>query len=98
ANGRRPVIRLLDWHTNQPDSLGVFGPDEARAADAATTVPQRPPRVVFDGLLITGRGVEITGHLSQVLIRHCTLVPGWSLDNKCNDEREREASMVLTDT
>jgi hypothetical protein len=88
----------LDWHTNQPDSLGIFGPEASSAADASTGEPQRPPRVVFDGLLITGRGVEITGHLSQVLIRHCTLVPGWSLDNKCNAESETEASLVLTDT
>ena len=25
ANGRRPVIRLLDWQTSQPDALTVFG-------------------------------------------------------------------------
>lgn len=103
ANGRRPVIRLLDWHTNQPDSLGVFGPEirdaaESLAEESAAVAPPRPPRVVFDGLLITGRGVEITGHLSQVLIRHCTLVPGWALDNKCNPESETEPSLLLTDT
>lgn len=121
ANGRRPVIRLLDWYTNRPDSLGIFGPDDLRvegdengssdyaAAQSPTLesqrpqsseldVPQRAPRIILDGLLITGRGVEVTGSLSQILIRHCTLVPGWALDNKCNPESETEPSLMLTDT
>lgn len=119
ANGRRPVIRLLDWSTNRPDSLGIFGPTEFQAEndepengypsdypadkpphqESSEPAPSpRAPRLILDGLLITGRGVEISGHLSQVLIRHCTLVPGWALDNKCNPESETEASLLLTDT
>jgi hypothetical protein len=119
ANGRRPVIRLLDWYTNRPDSLGIFGPpaiqaengeqeneypseyppDQASHQEApGAAPPPRAPRLILDGLLVTGRGVEISGHLSQVLIRHCTLVPGWALDNKCNPESETEPSLLLTDT
>lgn len=134
ANGRRPVFRLLDWLTSQPDSLGIFGPAEAQVEDdeqengfpsdypadksqvgSDEESPQlvdllphrepsepapspRAPRLILDGLLITGRGVEISGQLSQVLIRHCTLVPGWALDNKCNPESETEPSLLLTDT
>lgn len=134
ANGRRPVIRLLDFYTNRPDSLGIVGPAQSQADDgeqrdgspsghlsdksegnSTETLSQtlishpqmesseppphpRAPRLTLNGLLITGRGVEISGNLSQVLIRHCTLVPGWSLDNKCNPESETEPSLLLTDT
>lgn len=119
ANGRRPVIRLLDWYTNRPDSLGIFGPAEVQTeidepetgypsdypADQPShqespepATPPRAPRLILNGLLITGRGVEISGRLSQVLIRHCTLVPGWAIDNNCNPESETEPSLLLTDT
>ena len=68
ANGKRPIIRLLDWKLNQPDSLKVEG--RGKSGD--------PGRLTLDGLLITGRGVTVTGDLTEVKIRHCTLVPGWS--------------------
>jgi hypothetical protein len=60
--------------------------------------PLKPPRLVLDGLLITGRSVQVTGELSEVIIRHCTLVPGWSIDTHCHPENETEASLELTDT
>jgi hypothetical protein len=53
---------------------------------------------VLDGLLITGRSVQVTGEFREVVIRHCTLVPGWSLDNHCRPENETEPSIELTDT
>ena len=62
ANGKRPVIRLLDWHTERPDALTVAG--------------ERGSRVTLDGLLISGRSVVIEGEISLATIRHCTLVPG----------------------
>jgi hypothetical protein len=33
ADGARPVIRLLDWYTNRPDSLGIYGPEPARPTE-----------------------------------------------------------------
>ena len=60
--------------------------------------PLKPPRLVFDGLLITGRSVQITGELAEVVIRHCTLVPGWAIDTHCRPENENEPSLELTDT
>jgi len=91
AEGARPVLRLLDWYTNRPDALQIRGvhEDESRAA---------PPRVVLDGLLITGRGVSVIGRLGSVVLRHCTLVPGWALEHHCQPTQPEEPSLVLEDT
>lgn len=35
--------------------------------------------VVLDGLLLTGAGIRVTGPLRHLTLRHCTLVPGISL-------------------
>ncbi|MGB7923287.1 MAG: hypothetical protein WCF57_08585 [Pyrinomonadaceae bacterium] len=113
ANRTRPVIRLLDWYTNRPDSLGIGGQssldldqtDEALddqggqdEAGSEQREPTLPPRLTLDGLLIAGRSIHIYGNLAEVLIRHCTLVPGWSLDRHCNPENEIEPSIELMDT
>jgi hypothetical protein len=84
ANRRRPVIRLLDWQTGKPDSIYVHGAPGGR--------------LTLDGLLITGRGVEIENELEEVNIRHTTLVPGWSLYPSCEPVRPTESSLDMTDT
>jgi hypothetical protein len=81
ANGARPVIRLLDWQTDAPDALSVDGASGSR--------------FTLDGLLISGRGVSIEGEISQVKIRHCTLVPGWTIDSECEPHRPAEPSLEL---
>jgi len=81
ANRKRPVIRLLDWQTSQPDSLTVTG--EAGAW------------FTLDGLLITGRGVQVEGEIAGVAIRHSTLVPGWGLNCDCEPKRPSEPSLEL---
>jgi hypothetical protein len=94
ANAKRPVIRMLDWQTDLPDSLSVF-------MHART-------RFTLDGLMITGRSVHIYGPKperpdeprapicgSEVVIRHCTLVPGWGIDCDCEPDRPAEASLEL---
>jgi hypothetical protein len=81
ANARRPLIRLLDWHADAPDSLTIEG--------------ERGSRVTLDGLLISGRSVSIEGEISQVKIRHCTLVPGWTIDRHGNPSRPSEPSLEL---
>jgi hypothetical protein len=96
ANGTRPVIRLLDWQTDLPNSLSVT------MAHAS--------RFTMDGLLITGRAVQITGPGSEppqdpnlpecaaeIVIRHCTLVPGWGLDCDCQPKRPAEPSLEFYD-
>ncbi|MBN3925392.1 hypothetical protein [Nostoc sp. NMS4] len=89
ANHKRPVIRILDWRTSLGDALNV-------------TV-ESGSCFVLDGLLITGRGVHIEGNLTDsivqkpvaIIIRHSTLVPGWSLHCDCEPRRSSEPSLEL---
>ncbi|MBO0861313.1 MAG: hypothetical protein J2P21_23055, partial [Chloracidobacterium sp.] len=82
ANGRRPVIRLLDWHTESPDALNVVG--------------ARGSRFTLDGLLVTGRSLSVEGEIAEVVIRHSTLTPGWTLGADCDPQRPSEPSMELS--
>jgi hypothetical protein len=93
AERTRPVLRLLDVRASQPDALSVSG----RAGS----------RVLLDGLLIVGRGIEVRGpdeesaaggDLCELLIRHCTLVPGWALHCDCDPKRPGEPSVTLDGT
>ncbi|WP_322770062.1 hypothetical protein [Frankia sp. Cr1] len=108
AQGRRPVLRLLNWYGNRPDSLRVRGPAdhpeseaEAEAELAPASAPaldrgDQPPRLVLDGLLVSGRGILVSGTVEEVVVRHCTLVPGWSLGHDCEPEVGTEPSIELT--
>lgn len=91
AEGTRPVIRLLDWYSNRPDALNI------RAVDA-DCAPHERPRVVLDGLLVAGRGINVTGPMGAVVVRHSTLVPGWSLEPECEPHSPDEPSIVLERT
>jgi len=103
ANGKRPVLRMVDWQTDLPDAL--------------TVTMGAGSRFTLDGLLVTGRPVQITGPDraaatsdstappggsaappicgSEVIIRHCTLVPGWGIDCNCTPNRASEPSLEL---
>lgn len=83
ADRRRPVLRLLDWQTGAPDALSVRG-----AAGS---------RLTLDGLLVTGRGIEVQGEVACLWLRHSTLVPGWGIDCDCEPRRPAEPSLTLTD-
>ncbi|AJT64935.1 hypothetical protein T261_3265 [Streptomyces lydicus] len=91
AEGTRPVIRLLDWYSNRPDALNI------RAREAHCPSGERP-RMVLDGLLVTGRGLNVTGPMGSLVLRHCTLVPGWSLEPECAPHSPEEPSLVLDRT
>jgi hypothetical protein len=97
ANHKRPVIRLLDWQTDLPDSLSV--------------VLASGSHFTLDGLLVTGRGIQVRGITNEdnqppqvqngsagVTIRHSTLVPGWSLKGDCVPNRPSEPSLELINT
>jgi len=92
SNGVRPVIRMLDWQMDLPDAL--------------TVTMCRESRFTLDGLLLTGRGMHVHGPKrekpddprdpicgAEVVIRHCTLVPGWELACDCEPAREGEPSL-----
>jgi hypothetical protein len=96
ANGKRPVIRLLDYQAETTDSLHV--------------TLQEGSRFSLDGLLIVGRGVQIQREIQDFLsstntpttttpvkvsIRHSTFIPGWSLHCNCEPKRPAEASLEL---
>ncbi|MEU6224216.1 hypothetical protein [Streptomyces sp. NPDC047042] len=91
AEGTRPVIRLLDWYSNRPDALNI----RAVADDCA---PHERPRITLDGLLVAGRGINVTGPMGAVVLRHSTLVPGWSLQPECDPHSPDEPSIVLERT
>jgi hypothetical protein len=94
ANRTRPVLRLIDWQTDLPDAL--------------TVTLGEGSRITLDGLLVTGRPVQILGAGmgkgemrpsicgAEVVIRHCTLVPGWGIDCDCEPKRPAEPSLELS--
>lgn len=93
ANLTRPVLRLLDYMNDRPDAFAISG--------------KQGSRFTLDGLLITGRGLQVIGvdpenhevadegELCDINIRHCTLVPGWALDCDCESKRPNEPSVEL---
>lgn len=96
ANGVRPVIRLIDWQTDLPDAL--------------TVEMDHGSRFTLDGVIVTGRPLHVSAPRDatpgdaaglpadcsgELLIRHCTLVPGWGIDCDCGPERPAEPSLEL---
>jgi len=96
AQASRPVIRLLNWYSNRPDSMKIRG--ELLTDDNYPDGLDDAPRLLLDGLLITGRSVRVTGLVGRVTIRHCTLVPGWSIDADCEPDSEGQPSVDFADT
>ncbi len=84
GNRKRPIIRLVEWQTSLPNDLRVKGEKDTWFA--------------LDGLLITGRGVQIEGDIAGVTIRHSTLVPGWGLHCDCEPFRPNEPSLELVNS
>ena len=82
ANGKRPVLWMLNWQASVPDSLLIRG--------------EKDSWFVLDGITLTGRGIRVEGKVSGVAIRHSTLVPGWGLEPNCNPKKT-EPSVELTD-
>jgi hypothetical protein len=95
ANRTRPVIRLQDDDPDGSDAIDVRG-------DAGS-------QLILDGLLVTGRGLEVRGptvaenapqpsDLCGLTIRDCTFVPGWALRGNCDPWQTTEPSILLYQT
>ena len=102
AQGSRSVIRLVNETPNQADRLIVRAKpiDEEEPGDLfdCPSVVASRPRLTIDGIVIAGRSVELTGALGSVEIRHCTLVPGWSLEDDCEPVNRGKPSLELYHT
>ena len=92
TSGKRPVIRLLNWQTSAPDNLTITG-----LANAETPTAEPINWFTLDGIVVTGRGIQVEGDVAGVTIRHSTLVPGWGLDCNCEPVRPTEPSLELDD-
>ena len=98
ANRKRPVIRLLNWQTSAPDNLTINGLTSAAVAASADASSAEPTSwFTLDGIVVTGRGIQVQGAVAGVTIRHSTLVPGWGLDCNCEPTRPTEPSLELDD-
>ena len=94
------------YGTGQPNGTDASGPAAVAepplpqvSADGCLEYPNPPmPTFVLDGFLVTGRSLLVTGPVARVTIRHCTLVPGWSLECDCTARRGEEPSIELTQT
>ncbi|MFE5003767.1 hypothetical protein ACFVAQ_03020 [Streptomyces sp. NPDC057651] len=88
-DGSRPVLALSDRTENGPASLRING-----------TGPRDEslPRIVLDGLMVTGGSIQVSGKVGQLVVRHCTFVPGWGLGVRGLPRSPEEASLELIDT
>jgi len=74
SSGARPIVNIIGTSTNRPESLTLSG--------EAGSVCR------LDGMVLSGRALEVKGPMAQLTLRDCTLVPG----------RGSEPSLILLDT
>lgn len=95
ASGVRPVLE--------------FDEDEEDAEDALVFSGQPGSRLTLDGLLIVGAAVRVRGPATEeelmqesacpfeIVIRHCTLVPGLSFDHECDEDEAGRCDCEVSD-
>ena len=71
-----------------PDALSVTGEADENNSEPSSWF-------TLDGILITGRGIEVEGDVAGLVIRHSTLVPGWGVDCGCEPNHPTEPSLEL---
>jgi hypothetical protein len=107
ANLKRPVISVTQTRAKL-DALFISGDQGSRVildglliagrgvmvSGPKVVAPVPAPAPVPD-IKVPAPG---QGNLCDVTIRHCTLVPGWSLDCECGPCQGEEPSLVLSNT
>ncbi len=99
AQRKRPVLRLLDYQSSLPDALSIQGRKGSRFILDGLTIGGR-------GIQINGQENNSQDYMStpatagdddlcDVTIRHCTLVPGWSLESGGEPRRPNDPSLKL---
>jgi hypothetical protein len=98
AVGARPVLRLLDYTVDRPDAFQVRGRrgscftlDGLLISGRGLMIQALDPQDGPDGQ----GGQDPQDDLCEVVIRHCTLVPGWGLHCDCEPTRPTEAGIEL---
>lgn len=86
ANRCRPVLRVPDYHHGRGEALGIILNEHARFTLDGVMVIGRPLRV---------EGVGETPVDARLVIRRCTLVPGWSLHPNCDPAAPDESSIDI---
>jgi hypothetical protein len=82
ADGARPTLLLPERSADVDDM--VIG-----CADGS--------RLILDGLQVLRRPVRVIGQPAEVVVRDCTLVPGWELGVDCSPSAGEEPSLILSD-
>ncbi len=101
ASGARPVLRLLDLQADMPDAFSVTGAKGSRFTLDGFIVTGRGLRVYGPDTTpppTEGPAATADPGLCEVVIRHCTLVPGWGLQCDCEPKHPNEASLELDNT
>ena len=96
APEQRPTVELVPMVEEDPPTphrplmISVSPPSESE-------IETGPTVLVLDGLLLTGRALEVTGELAQMVVRDCTLVPGHALSTAGEPAHPGEPSISIVD-
>jgi hypothetical protein len=82
VDGARPVLRIVEWQSGRSNGLVIKGAAHSKC--------------LLDGLLVTGRGIQVKGALEEISIRSCTLVPGWGTHGDGKPKYPSEPSVLLS--
>lgn len=103
ATHKRPVIRLLDYQAETTDALSITVKAGGHLTLDGLLIVGRGVQIQQDmvdfpvSLINTEEQQQETlpKQSVKITIRHCTLVPGWSLHCDCEPKRPAEPSLVL---